>query len=60
MFGREHNQKSLVCEKKIIFEGALSNLRQFLATKSLLKTMKNAFYFTLTALLVFRIFKFLS
>ena len=46
MFGREHNQKSLVCEKKIVYEGALSNLRQFLAIKSPLKTMKNAFSFS--------------
>ena len=32
----------------------------FLATESPLKMMKNAFYFTLKALFVFKIFKFLS
>ena len=39
---------------------ALSGLRQFLATESPLKTMKNAFYFTSKALFVLKIFKFLS
>ena len=29
------------------FKGALSSLKQFFATKSPLKLMKNAFYFTL-------------
>ena len=38
----------------------LSGLRQFLATESPLKTRKNAFYFTLKALLVLKIFQFLS
>ena len=41
------------------FKGALSSLRQFLATENPLK-MKNAFYFTLKALFVLKIFKFLS
>ena len=41
-------------------KGALSSLRQFLETKSLLKTMKNAFYFALKALLVLMIFNFFS
>ena len=41
-------------------EGSLSSFRQFLATKSPLKMMKNAFYFTLKALFVLKIFKFLS
>ena len=41
-------------------KGALSSLRQFLATDSPLKMMKNAFYFTLKALLVLKIFKLLS
>ena len=41
-------------------KGALSGLRQFLATESPLKMMKNAFYFTLKALFVLKIFKFLS
>ena len=42
------------------FKGSLSGLRQFLATKSPLKMMKNAFHFTLKALFVLKIFKFLS
>ena len=42
------------------FNGALPGLRQFLATESAFKKMKNAFYFTATALFVFKIFKFLS
>ena len=33
---------------------------QFLATESPLKMMKNPFYFTLKALCIFKIFKFLS
>ena len=33
-----------------VFKGALSDLRQFLASESPLKMMKNAFYFTLKAL----------
>ena len=42
------------------FKGALSGPRQFLANESPLKIMKNAFYFTLKALFVLKIFKFLS
>ena len=42
------------------FKGALSDLRQYLANETPLKMMKNAFYFTLKALFVFKIFKFLS
>ena len=38
----------------------LSGLRQFLATKSPLKTMKNAFYFVLKPLFVLKILRFLS
>ena len=41
-------------------KGALSGLRQFMATESRLKTMKNTFYFTSKALFVLKIFKFLS
>ena len=40
--------------------GALSSLRQILATESHSKVMKNAFYFTSAALFVLQIFKFLS
>ena len=39
------------------FKGALSGLRQFLATESPLKKMKNGFYFTLKALFILKIFK---
>ena len=39
---------------------ALSGLRQFLATESPLKMMKNACYFTSEASFVLKIFKFLS
>ena len=46
--------------KEAWFKGALSSLRQILATESLLKLMKNAFYFTLKALLILKIFQFLS
>ena len=42
------------------FKGALSGLKQLLATESPLKMMKNAFYFTSKALFVFKTFKFLS
>ena len=41
-------------------KGALSGLRQFFAPESPLKMMKNAFYFTLKALFVLKIFNFLS
>ena len=39
-------------------KGALSGLRQFLATEKPLKMMKNAFYFTLKALFVLKISRF--
>ena len=42
------------------FKGTLSGLRQFLATESPLKMMKNAFYFTSKALFILKIFKFSS
>ena len=38
----------------------LSGLRQFLANESPIKMLKNAFYSTLKALFVLKIFKFLS
>ena len=64
----ELSGKSLVCLKTngerdkivIIIKGTLSGLRQFLATESPLKLMKNAFYFTLKALFVLKVSKFLS
>ena len=43
-----------------IFKGALSGLRQFLATECPLKMMKNAFYLTPKALFVLKLIKFLS
>ena len=43
-----------------IFTGAFSGLRKFWATERPLKMMKNAFYFTLKALFVLKIFKILS
>ena len=39
-------------------KGTLSDLRQFLATKSHLKMMKNAFYFTSKVLFVLKILSF--
>ena len=45
---------------QFLFKGALSGLKRFLATESLLKVMKNAFYFTSKALSVLKIFKLLS
>ena len=51
---------SLIGSNRLMFKGAVSGLRQFVATESALKIMKNAFYFTLKALFVLKIFKFLS
>ena len=42
-----------------MFKDALSGLIYFLATDSSLKIMKNDFYFTLKALFVLKVFKFL-
>ena len=42
------------------FKGALFGLRQFLATESPLKMIKNAFYFTSKAFSILKIFKILS
>ena len=44
--------------KNTSLKGALSGLRQFLATRSSLKMMKNALYFTSKALFVLKIFMF--
>ena len=49
--------------KKFTFtylKGALLGLRQFLATESPLKVMKNAFNLTSKALFILKIFKFVS
>ena len=40
-------------------KGALSALRKFLGIESPLKMMKNVFYFSLKALFILKIFKFL-
>ena len=47
---------------KIVYcvKGARWSLRQFLVTENPLKLMENALYFTLKALFVFKVFKFLS
>ena len=52
---QEKQQKSLLNQLK----DTPSGLRQFLATKSPLRMVKNAFYFTLKALFVIKIFTFL-
>ena len=49
-----------VMECILELKGVLSGLRQFLENESPLKMMKNAFYFTLKALIVLKLFKFLS
>ena len=54
------DEKQAVFEQFHIIKGALSSLWQFLAAEIPLKMMKNAFHFTLKALLVFQKFKFLS
>ena len=43
-----------------IIKGAPQGLRQILASESPLKKMKKAIYFTLKALFILKIFKFLS
>ena len=52
----EHMNQTIL----LMLKGTLSGLRRFLATESLLKTVRNAFYFTLKALFVLQIFKILS
>ena len=47
-------------EMNDLIKDALSGLKQFMATESSLKMMKNAFCFTLEGLFVLKIFKFLS
>ena len=44
----------------MLIKGALSGLRQFLATENPLKIVKIAFYFTSKSLFVLKIFTFLS
>ena len=45
---------------KVSLKGAISGLKQVLANENPSKMMKNAFYFTLKALFVLKIFTFLS
>ena len=52
---QEKQQKSLLNQLKDV----LSGLRQFLATESPLRMVKNAFYLTLKALFVIKIFTYL-
>ena len=53
-------QKDAFCSNfSLFFKGALSCLREFLATESPLKMVKKAFYVTLKAFFVLEIFKFL-
>ena len=44
----------------LIFKSTLSGLKQFLAAESPSKMIKNVFYFILKALLVYKVFNFLS
>ena len=51
--------KDLITFTKEILNGTLSGLRQFLETESPLTMLKNAFYFTLKAFFVLKIFHFI-
>ena len=55
---REFQNQGIVFSRKN--QGTLSDLRQFLTTESPLLMIRNAFYFTLKALFVLKIFKFSS
>ena len=55
--GKYMQSKLKIWKERI--KSALSGLRQFLAIEGSFKMMKNAFYFTLKALFVITIFKFL-
>ena len=55
-----HNEKASSWNGWTTDKGALSGLRQFLATENPLKIMKNIFYFISKTILVLKIFKFLS
>ena len=59
-FNKVSSLESSSLLKKDFFKGALEGLIQLLATKSPLKMIKNAFYFTLKALFVAKLFIFLS
>ena len=56
-----HRSPLFICFSILNFKGALSGLKQFLATESSLnKNDENAFYFTSKAAFVLKIFMFLS
>ena len=55
-----HMGNSFIELNAVKVKGALSGLRQCLATASPLKTMKNAFYFTLKVFFAVKIFTFLT
>ena len=55
-FEQESDRKDVYSKH---FRGALSGLKQFLTTESPLKIIKKSFYFTVKALFVLKIFKFL-
>ena len=55
-----HHIDFKICDVTIDIKGSLYGQRQFLATESPSKMMKNAFYFTLRAFFILEIFKFLS
>ena len=59
---RYHANKEITMQYflPILLKGTLSGRREFLITESPLKMMKNAFYFTLKAIFVLKIFRFLS
>ena len=54
------NKLQIFCRIFFLFKGAILVLIQFLETESPLKMMKTAFYFTLNAFSVLKVFKFLS
>ena len=54
------NYSVVIFQEVELLKGPLSGLRQFLASESPLKLMKNAFYFTSKFIFVLKIVKFLS
>ena len=59
-YKKETPTQVLSLEFSKIFNGALSGLRQFLATESPLKMMKNGLYLTFKSLFLLKIFEGLS
>ena len=58
--GSQEKASAVTLTISTLIKGVLSGLRRFLATKSPLKRMKNAFYFTLKGLFVIKTFKLLN